>query len=180
MYVGSLDAPALPSQLLFEAVCHAVDEIIDGACTTVTIGITGARSARVEYDAGMSLEPITPSGDVPAAEAFLAHLRACHNLKKHIAVGDRHCQLGLAVLNAFSEELVATTCCSGKSAVLRFAKGKMAPYRIEPTDSADRTIIAFKLDESLISGAFDRALIATEVAALAEAYPQARFCSLAN
>jgi len=175
MYVGSLDAPELPSHLLLEAVCHAIDEVIDGTCTAVTIGVTDELSAWVEYDAGMSLEPIAPTGDIPAAEAFLLHVSGCHNLKKHIAIGDRHCRFGLAVLNAFSEELIATTHCSGKSATLCFAKGLMEPYRIELTDRADHTRIAFKLDRTLIPGAFDRALIAREVAALGKDYPQALF-----
>jgi len=175
MYVGDLDAPELPSNLLLEAVCHALDEILDGKCTAVTIDMTGTRSAWVKYDAGMSLDAAWPGGDTPAAEAFLTLHKACHNLKKHIAVGDRYCQFGLAVLNAFSEDLVATTSCSGQTATLHFARGKMAPYDIEPTDGPNHTIIAFKLDETLISGVFDQALISTAIAALGEAYPQACF-----
>lgn len=175
MFVGSPEAPELPSHLMLEALCLAIDEIIDGACTVVTIGVMDERSAWVEYDAGMSLGPTMPTGDIPAAEAFLTVFKACHNLKKHIVVGDRHCQMGLAVLNAFSEELIATTCCAGKRAVLRFTEGRMAPYHIELTDSADRTRIAFKLDRTLISGVLDQTLLAMEIDALAVAYPQAAF-----
>jgi DNA gyrase/topoisomerase IV subunit B len=175
MYVGSLDAPELPSRLLLEALCHAIDEVIDGGCTTITISLSGEASAWVEYNAGMSLEPSAPGGKVPAAEVFLVHAKGCHNLKKHLAVGDRHCKLGLAVLNAFSEELIVTTRCAGKSAILHFSKGAMAPYGVAPTDEGDYTRIAFKINHSLISGDFDEKWIRAEVEAVSVDYPQAQF-----
>lgn len=175
MYVGSLDAPALPSELLLETLCHAVDEIVDGTCSTVSVGITGARSGWAAYDAGMSLEPSGSGNGLPAAQIFLAVHLACHNHKKHIAVGHRHCRYGLATLNAFCDELTATTYCAGKRATLSFTRGVMAPYLIEPTECADHTRIDFKLDETLIAGVIDRSLVEIELAALAAEYPRATF-----
>ena len=49
---NSLDA------LIFEVLCHAFDEHLEGNCTTITTTIN-TTSFTVIYDAGMSLETMT-------------------------------------------------------------------------------------------------------------------------
>ncbi|MCA9554704.1 MAG: hypothetical protein KC933_32035 [Myxococcales bacterium] len=149
MYVGPLDAPDLPVRLLRQALCHAVDCALDGACTHLRISASG-RTAQVSYDAGIPLE-LHPRHGHPVALLFLTLHAGCRNLKKHIEVGDELCDLGLAVLTALSADLRVRTVHSGKTATYHFSRGKeVAEAKITACDEADSTAMSIALDPDIL------------------------------
>lgn len=160
MYVGPTDHPEVPVRLLRQALCHAIDCAMDEECTSVDI-VTRGRMARVSYDAGMPLEPHPQLGDT-VARLFLTLHAACRNLKKHIAVGEDLCDLGLAVLNAFCDEMEVTTNWRGLSATYLFRKGReVEPPEIVPTEDSDSTVLRFYLDREILGSNvfFDAAML---------------------
>lgn len=160
MYVGDLSDPEVPVRLLMQALCHAADCAVDGACTRVAIRIDGA-NVDIDYDAGMPLDPNAVDGDQVALVFLLIHA-GCHNRKKHLSVGDELCEIGLAVLNALCASLIVKTICRGWAAVYRFKKGEqIGDTPIVESSEHDRTSISFHLDNAILGAnvLFDRAVL---------------------
>ena len=148
MYVGELDREGLTIELLRQALCHALDEVADGNCSEIDISILN-RTITVTYNAGLSLE-IQALGDTQAVR-ILSHIHACSNLKKHTEVGDKHCTLGIAVLNAFSRTLEATTISNGQKAEFLFRQGRLInPHATLEAKELDQTEITFLLDSDIL------------------------------
>lgn len=149
LYVGSLDAADLPVRLLRQSLCHAVDCALSGTCSRVRIRVEG-EAAAVSYDAGLPLE-YDPRLDDVVARAFFTLLRACHNQKKHLSVGDELCDLGLAVSSALSDEMDVETRWRGRAALYRFRRGAAIDTpepRLDP--GRDATTMRFRLDRELL------------------------------
>lgn len=143
----------LAATLVMQALCHAIDDAMDGCCTAIHLQVDGS-CVKVWYDSGMPLEPAPghPGGTI--AEMFLTIHAACHSHKKHIEVGSEFCRIGLAVLNAACSELTAKIAQGGKSASLRFVRGNLCePVMLEPTQERDGTLLRFTLDAGVIGDA---------------------------
>lgn len=148
MYVGPLDDPAVPVELLMQSLCHAVDCAIDGQCTSVKIAIKG-RDVEVAYDAGIPLQEDKQPQD-QVLNVFMSHLAGCHNRKKHIHVGHEFCNLGLAVLNALSERMAVTTRCAGLETTYTFERGEFRQaLPIQAGQGPDATTMHFRLDSDI-------------------------------
>lgn len=148
MYVGALDDPHLPSQLMREALCHALDEAVDGKCSHAAVSVRD-RTATVTYDAGMPL--VLDAHGHTLAWRMLAVLAACSSLKKHVAIGDAHCRAGLAVLNALSSRFHAAVVSCGQSCVFEFEQGRpSSEFKVVPCRDADSTELAFTLDSEIL------------------------------
>lgn len=149
VYIGDLSNKHITTTLLFQALCHAVDEAIDGHCTEVQIVIKKF-GAVISYDAGLPLTPVR-NGETPTAVILMSRLSGCSNMKKHIEVGSEYCELGLAVLNAVCVDFVALTHVNGQQAKFVFSKGKLdQPVRVSKSEHADYTRISFQLDNSIL------------------------------
>lgn len=173
MYVGDLSDPEVPVRLLMQALCHAADCAVDGACTRVAIRVDGAH-VDIEYDAGMPLDPNAAHGD-QVALIFLSALAGCHNRKRHLSVGDELCEIGLAVLNAFCASLRVETIYRGWAAVYRFEKGKqIGDAPIVGSSERDRTSISFHLDNEILGEnvLFDRALLDRSIERVRQLLPE--------
>jgi DNA gyrase/topoisomerase IV subunit B len=149
MYLGGLERDDLFDDLIFESLCHAIDEAIDDGCKYIKINIKPTDVVFIQYDAGMSLE--TRGTDTPVADSLLTQLHACHNLKKNIDVGSKYCQLGLAVLNAVCSEFQVDIIWSGKRGRQTYIKGKAdRDFIISESDEIDRTQFRFSFDVELL------------------------------
>jgi len=146
MYLGHVEAEALTTELFAQAGCHAIDEAIEGTCTRLGISLE-AQGATVSYDAGMSLRE--HDGET-VAYRMLATLRACHNLKKHLTVGEKFCSLGLVILNAFSKRFEVHTVCGGRAGVYLFRQGKLIAHALSDSQGPEQTSLRFALDETLL------------------------------
>jgi DNA gyrase/topoisomerase IV subunit B len=141
-YLGELERADLFDDLIFEALCHAIDESLDDRCKHINIYIDRAGVITVEYDAGIPLH---------IANGLLTQLYACHNLKKHIEVGSEYCQIGLAVLNAVCSEFQVDIICNGKHGKQTYIKGKAEhDFAVFDSHEIDRTQFQFSFDEELL------------------------------
>jgi DNA gyrase/topoisomerase IV subunit B len=142
LFLGKLERDDLFDDLIFEALCHAIDEAIDGSCKYIEIGIDRTDIVHVEYDASISLK---------VANTFFNTLYACHNLKKHIEVGSKYCQHGLVALNAVCSEFQVDIIHKGQWGRQTYLKGKAErDFIISDTYEVDRTQFRFKFDEELL------------------------------
>jgi DNA gyrase/topoisomerase IV subunit B len=174
MYLRSLGVDGIPSRLVLQALCHAVDEAVGGRCSWIAVELGADGTAAVAYDAGMPLCRASDGGML-AAEVLLSVLHACRAEKHHVKVGDMVCNLGLAVLNALCESLTVATVSEGWRCVLRYRKGKLvAPASLEATTGPDETAIELRLDAEILQGEVElsRELMQGESATWRESMPE--------
>lgn len=134
--------------LPFEVLCHAFDEYFDGVCKTIEIAIAND-SFTVNYDAGISLEQ--SYNGLSKAEIIMTQIFACRNEKKHLAVGEAFCSLGMATINFAAEQCTLTTVCNGTKGQYSFKNGITVSRVTEPVQGQPNgTKIFIKPDSSIL------------------------------
>jgi DNA gyrase/topoisomerase IV subunit B len=147
-WLGDLSRVGLFEDFIFEALCHAIDEVIDGNCTKIEIKIN-SEDIQIDYDAGMSLES-TITGTV-RAEYFMTQIAACHNLKKHYEIGTKYCVYGLAILNNICSHFRVETVQQNRCWLQTYNEGQAElEFEILDCQSADRTKFIFSFDKVLL------------------------------
>ncbi|WP_298121766.1 hypothetical protein [Flavobacterium sp.] len=124
---NSLDA------LPFEVLCHAFDEYFDGNCNEIELTVW-INSFSVKYNTGMSLE-IRKNQKISNAEFIMTKIGACSNLKKHLAVGQEFCGLGMATINFASDKCKLTTVWNNLKGTFEFKNGETLTKNIESFSS---------------------------------------------
>jgi DNA gyrase/topoisomerase IV subunit B len=148
-YLGELGREGLLEDLIFEALCHAVDEAINGNCTRIQIRLK-TNEVAVKYDAGLPLD-INPKSQKLIADILLTELLACHNLKKHIEIGSKYCHFGLAILNALCSKFQVDTVCNGQHGTQTYHKGEAKQgFSISDSSDINQTQFHFTLDRELL------------------------------
>jgi DNA gyrase/topoisomerase IV subunit B len=143
-----LEGIEIPDGLIIQMLCHAIDEVFDGKCSWIKIEID-RELVRIEYDAGISLE-IRPSGR-SVADMMMTELYACHNLKKHLEVGEKYCRLGLAAVTAFCDRFEIETIWHGKIGTQIYIKGAAdRDFDISDFKGIDKTKFIFMLDKEIV------------------------------
>jgi DNA gyrase/topoisomerase IV subunit B len=138
----------IPDGLIIQTLCHAIDEVFDGKCSWIKIEID-RELVTIEYNAGISLE-IRPSGR-SVADLMMTELYACHNLKKHLEVGEKYCRLGLAAVTAFCDRFEIETVWHGKIGNQIYIKGAAEQdFAISNSPEIDKTKFIFVLDRELV------------------------------
>lgn len=128
MYFGCFEENSLDS-LAFEIACHAFDEYFDGKCTELRLSVW-RNACKIWYNAGMSLQPMQYE-NITHLEAIMTVFFTCSNLKKHLAVGQKHCNTGIAAINFGSEKCHVTTHWKGKKGIFTFEHGETVSRNIE-------------------------------------------------
>jgi len=118
--------------LPFEVLCHAFDEYFDGNCNEIELTIW-KNSFSLKYNAGMPLS--VRYEDLTSSEIIMTKIGACSNLKKHLAVGQEFCSLGMAIINFASEKCKLTTVWQNQKGTFEFEKGKVKVKNIESFES---------------------------------------------
>jgi DNA gyrase/topoisomerase IV subunit B len=135
--------------LPFEVLCHAFDEYFDGNCREITLTLW-SDSFSVVYDTGMSLRP-TREGET-VAEIMMTKMMACHNLKKHLAIGEEYCQIGMMTINLASSECKLTTVSNNEKASFIFKAGETESKSIVPYETEEAwTEIVVKPDKQIFN-----------------------------
>jgi DNA gyrase subunit B len=116
-------------KLPLEVLCHALDEFIDGNCKNIDLTLSG-NSFTVQYDCGMPL--IADRDGITRAELIMTAIFACRHQKKHLAVGDEFCELGMATINYVSAVCELDTVCDGLKGRFVFKEGQLKEKHIEP------------------------------------------------
>jgi DNA gyrase/topoisomerase IV subunit B len=149
MWLGDLSQKSLLADLIFEALCHALDEVLDGRCHYIQINIESTGSVCLQYDVGIPLTIYPETGKSLADSIFTEH-SACHNLKKHlhIMVGSEYCQYSLATLNAVCSEFHVNTVFEGQRGSQVYFQGvAQQDFVITTCGDSDGTQIKFTFDE---------------------------------
>jgi len=138
--------------LPFEVLCHAFDEYFDAACRKIEITVFND-SFLVHYDAGISLDAKDGYEELTKAEVIMTMQFACRNEKKHLAVGEEFCSLGMAIINMAAESCELATQCKGVKGNFTFEKGILQTREITAASSEEEfTSLRVKPDPSLFEG----------------------------
>lgn len=119
--------------LPFEVLCHAFDEYFDGNCNEIEL-LIWLNSFSIRYNTGISLE-ISKNEKISKAEIIMTKIGACSNLKKHLAVGQEFCSLGMATINFASEKCKLTTVWNNQKGFFEFQNGKIITKNFETFQS---------------------------------------------
>jgi DNA gyrase/topoisomerase IV subunit B len=134
--------------LPLEVLCHAFDEYFDGKCKKIEIAVAPGYFT-VTYDAGISLKK---SSGFSKAEMIMTQIWACKNQKKHIAVGEEFCRVGMATINAIAEQCELITVCGGKKGNFIFEKGRTISRSIKACKGENEfTRIMVKPDKTIFA-----------------------------
>jgi DNA gyrase subunit B/topoisomerase-4 subunit B len=125
MYIGGTGKPGL-HHLLWEIVDNAVDEAVNGFASLIEVTLHADGFSVTVSDNGRGIPvDLHPVKKIPTLELILTTLHAGGKFdrKNYITSGGLH-GVGASVVNALSEELVATVRRDGKTYQQRFARGK--------------------------------------------------------
>lgn len=177
MYVGDVRDGSALHHLLWELVSNALDEHLGGRATRIRVSVEG-QIAEVEDDGrGMPIAPDAKLG-LPLVEVALTQLHSSPTLDghfPHIHVG--RFGVGLAIVNALSEELEVEVRRDGWSWRQRYERG----VPLGPLDRGERsertgTRIRFRADRSILGDVpFDRDAIRRRLVELAAFNPALTF-----
>ena len=134
--------------LPFEVLCHAFDEYFDGNCNEIKLSVWENHFS-IKYNAGISLS-IIKNENLTNAEIIMTKIGACSNLKKHLAVGQEFCSLGMATINFASKKCKLTTVWKNQKGTFEFENGEIKTKNIESLENEDSwTEIVVEPDKSL-------------------------------
>jgi DNA gyrase/topoisomerase IV subunit B len=85
------------------------------------------------------------------AEDIFTRMYACSNEKKHLAVGEEFCQIGVMTINAVAERCELMTIHNGKKGTFVFKGGKTESREIESIQAIDTTKITVKLNHKILN-----------------------------
>lgn len=149
MYIGSTDVHGL-HHLFYEVIDNSIDEVLAGGCNRIVVTLNEDGSLSV-WDNGRGIPvDIHPKTGRPALEAVLTILHAGGKFggsaSGYKVSGGLH-GVGISVVNALSDWLVAEVRRDGKVYRQRFSRGKAASD-LEVVGEADDTgtTITFKPD----------------------------------
>jgi DNA gyrase/topoisomerase IV subunit B len=120
--------------LIFEGLCHAFDEYFDGNCDEIDLTIW-KNSFKVRYNAGMPLGK--KHDDLYYPESIMTRIYTCSNLKKHLAVGEEFCRVGISQINFGSESVQLTTVSDNQKGIFIFKNGETESIKVEAFDSEE-------------------------------------------
>ena len=161
MYIGTTGSRGL-HHLVYEIVDNSIDEALAGVCDTINIKIFEDGSVSVEDNgSGIPVE-IHPQTGKSTLETVLTILHAGgkFNNNAYQVSGGLH-GVGVSVVNALSEWLVANVKRNGKLYEQRFEKG-VTTTKLEVIGEAKGTgtIIRFKPDNTIFESViFDREIL---------------------
>ena len=139
MYIGDTGDGSGLHRMLFEVVDNAISEALAGHCSRIEVALNAGGSATVRDNGRGIPTDIHPREGISAAEFIMTQLA----LAEGSSQGTRKVPdafptgIGLAVVNALSEQLDLHICRNGKEYFIRYRMGKPdAPIAV--VDTADQ------------------------------------------
>lgn len=149
MYLDLKNEP-IGNVLIKEALCHGIEQLMLGQATRVQVALSDDR-IRIEDDgAGWPGEGTTQAERSPL-ELVLAELFACRRIHRMQRVQKEICRGSLAVVNAVSATMTATSWVEGRAWMVRFAEGVLleGPTRVQ-APSRQGLILDFRPSEKYL------------------------------
>jgi DNA gyrase subunit B len=154
MYIGrALNDPSVPTILLRETFCLALDDVLGGCCNRIDV-CQQTDDAVAVADNGPGI-PVTIDVDNRSSlDVLMTELYACRDRKKHPHVAHRLCGAGLVVANALSERAAFDSYVDGVHwrQTFTFGHADAGPIRVADTDRTGK-MITIKPDFAVIPGA---------------------------
>lgn len=152
MYIGGTGKPGL-HHLLWEIVDNAVDEATNGFASVIEVTLHKDGKSVTVTDNGRGIPvDIHPVKKIPTLELILTtlHSGGKFDTSNYITSGGLH-GVGSSVVNALSEELIATIKKDGKTYQQRFKRGKVASKLkvIQENSRGSGTSIFFRPDPEI-------------------------------
>jgi len=163
MYIGGTGKPGL-HHLLWEVVDNAVDEATNGYASLIEVTLHRDGKSITVSDNGRGIPvDIHPKKKIPTLQVILTTLHSGGKFdnSNYITSGGLH-GVGSSVVNALSEELVATVKRDGKTHEQRYARGKpRSKLRVvNGTSRGSGTTIYFRPDPEIFESVmFDPQLV---------------------
>ena len=157
MYIGSTDTRGL-HHCVYEIVDNSIDEAMAGFCDRIVVTLTQQGSCRV-CDNGRGIPTgMHPTMHVSALELALTKLHAGGKFggNGYKVSGGLH-GVGVSVVNALSERLIATVARDGRRVMQEYRRGEpqCAVTELEQTEETGTTIEFFPDGEIFDTVAFD-------------------------
>ncbi|TYB30856.1 MAG: DNA topoisomerase (ATP-hydrolyzing) subunit B [Candidatus Mcinerneyibacterium aminivorans] len=153
MYIGSTDSKGL-HHLVNEVVDNSIDEAMAGRCDKIEIQINPDNSVKIsDNGAGIPVDQHDVYKDKSALEVVMTMLHAGGKFDKdtYKVSGGLH-GVGVSVVNALSEYLIAYVYKNGKEYMQRFEKGeKVSELKEIGETSKTGTTIHFKPDPEIFT-----------------------------
>ncbi|MEO0080598.1 MAG: ATP-binding protein, partial [candidate division WOR-3 bacterium] len=169
MYIGDVGVRGM-HHLVFEVVDNAVDEALAGSCDQITVTIHSDDEVSVEDNGRGIPVDIHPTEKRPALEVVLSvlHSGAKFEHKVYQISGGLH-GVGVSVVNALSERLVAEVYRDGKIYRIEFARGELKEgLKVTGKTKKRGTRVWFKPDPKVFKKVvFNYDIIATRLKELA-------------
>ncbi|MCK5024878.1 MAG: DNA topoisomerase IV subunit B, partial [Thermoplasmata archaeon] len=150
MYIGSTDTHGL-HHLVYEVVDNSIDEAMAGYCTEINVVVKQDGSVSVRDNGRGIPVGLHPKYKKPALEIVMTKLHAGGKFdnKSYKVSGGLH-GVGVSVVNALAEWLVATVEKDGKFYEMRFERG-LPVGEMEVSDGAEHngTTIVFMPDHEI-------------------------------
>lgn len=149
MYVGDIDDGSGVIAMVLEVVANAYDQYLAGRCSSVSLTIAPDGSVTVEDD-GPGF-PAAGGDGVPPLDNVLTRLSTTptvdgHRPHVHLGFGG----MGLAVVNALSEQFELISVREGSELRTKYARGELVePIATTPTKHASGTTIRFRPDPTI-------------------------------
>lgn len=164
MFIAGTDTPAGLHQLVAEIVDNSVDEAMNGHASEITVTLHADGESVTVCDDGRGIPvDLHPKFKKPALELILTTLHAGGKFsdKNYQTAGGLH-GVGSSVVNALSEELVATVFRDGKEYRQSFSQGKPTSKLVshKSAEKGTGTQIFFRPDSEIFAHRqFDSAVV---------------------
>ncbi|WP_067139351.1 DNA topoisomerase (ATP-hydrolyzing) subunit B [Oceanivirga salmonicida] len=170
MYIGTTSSRGL-HQLIWEVVDNSIDEALAGHCDTIKIRMLPDNYIEVS-DNGRGIPIAMHKTGKPTLEVVMTVLHAGGKFsdKNYTFSGGLH-GVGISVVNALSDDLIATVTRDGQIVEQKFSKGKVVSdcVQIGTADENEHgTVIKFRADKTIFGNiVFEHAILEDRIKELA-------------